>query len=364
MFYHFTGSNGGLDLAPHRPLFRLSWMAVDFFFILSGFVIAHSYWQRLVDGMKPIEYVKRRFIRLYPLYFIALAFGFLLSWLPGFARYTNMSLGESIKGFALNILWLPYVFHNSTVLTLGTTASDFSHPAGFFFPFNPPAWSLFYEMLASIAFLLIIRLGRKTLIATSSVSFVVLTLFSLATSRAHGYHSLMEPFGVIGGLSGFVGGFFRVFFGYTLGVILYKSIGEGWTPRLFQWLRSSNLNFLYLLLFVALACPASINGLIPIFFMLLLAPALIVSGAKIAHLGPRATWFADWLGYLSYPVYCLHQPIGRVALFFGDKFHWTQSAMVMIAILATFVLSILVCKLLEEPVRRWLSSSLLERSKA
>jgi peptidoglycan/LPS O-acetylase OafA/YrhL len=54
----------GKFLLPH------SYLAVDFFFVLSGFVLAYAYEDRLSEGMKPIQFLRLRVIRLYPLYLI------------------------------------------------------------------------------------------------------------------------------------------------------------------------------------------------------------------------------------------------------------------------------------------------------
>ena len=45
-----------------------SYLAVDLFFALSGFVLAHAYGERLANGqMNPLNFMKARFLRLYPL---------------------------------------------------------------------------------------------------------------------------------------------------------------------------------------------------------------------------------------------------------------------------------------------------------
>ncbi len=47
-------------------------LAVDLFFALSGFVLAHAYEQKFERGMTAFDFMKIRFIRLYPLYILAL----------------------------------------------------------------------------------------------------------------------------------------------------------------------------------------------------------------------------------------------------------------------------------------------------
>src|SRR5438128_143402 len=52
------------------------WRAVNFFFVLSGFVLAHAFDQKLGDGdIKPWRFTLIRLARLYPLYFLAMVLG-------------------------------------------------------------------------------------------------------------------------------------------------------------------------------------------------------------------------------------------------------------------------------------------------
>ena len=65
---HFSGLRGAAD-----PQF--SFLAVDLFFLLSGFVLSFSYDERIAAGMSPAAFLMKRIIRLYPLYFLGIALG-------------------------------------------------------------------------------------------------------------------------------------------------------------------------------------------------------------------------------------------------------------------------------------------------
>lgn len=58
---------------PDLPVFGSAYLAVDLFFLLSGFVIGHAYEARLSDGLTFGKFLKIRLVRLYPLYVLGLA---------------------------------------------------------------------------------------------------------------------------------------------------------------------------------------------------------------------------------------------------------------------------------------------------
>src|SRR5437016_14473091 len=74
------------------PFLRNSWPFVDFFFVLSGFVIAANYQQRLLDGFGAGQFLLLRLGRLYPLHFAMLALLValkLLMLIPAFSSITG-----------------------------------------------------------------------------------------------------------------------------------------------------------------------------------------------------------------------------------------------------------------------------------
>ena len=123
MMMHFTNN------LP-TPLFKTAYLAVDLFFILSGFVIAHSYNEALLSGsMKFLEFFKRRLIRLYPMFFIGLVIGAAsLHWAKQWGE-THYSLQNIVFASLCNIFFIPY-FNNID--------------GGHIFPLDDPAWSLFF----------------------------------------------------------------------------------------------------------------------------------------------------------------------------------------------------------------------------
>ena len=112
--------------------FYESYLSVDFFFVLSGFVLAYSYGRRLEAELSADQFIIMRLIRLYPLYFCA----FLIS-----VVVECLALSQGLVSAA-------------TAISRVTFAAVF-FPAPFgvtLYPMNFPAWSLFYEVVANRTF--------------------------------------------------------------------------------------------------------------------------------------------------------------------------------------------------------------------
>lgn len=121
-----------------------NWVAVDLFFILSGFVIAYSYTSKILGGMSGLEFLITRVIRLLPLYFAGLLVG-LTAAAIAVADRPDLYV-QVVKAFGLGTILLPYL--NWRELPFQVVA--LGHPI---FPLNEPAWSLFFESAINVLFL-------------------------------------------------------------------------------------------------------------------------------------------------------------------------------------------------------------------
>jgi peptidoglycan/LPS O-acetylase OafA/YrhL len=112
---------------------------------------------------------------------------------------------------------------------------------------------------------------------------------------------------------------------------------------------------LYLLFVVAIACPFGIKGLYPMAVIFIAAPLLVYRGAHIEPTGRAGARLAHFLGWLSYPIYCLHFPIGRlVFIYFPHSEQHPEQAIAVSAAL-TIVVSVIATRLIEEPLRAYLT---------
>jgi peptidoglycan/LPS O-acetylase OafA/YrhL len=271
--YHIAPYFGGL------PWLQGSFLAVDLFFILSGFVIALSYEARLLDGRLPFgRFVRVRVVRLYPLYLLACLIGF-------FYVVVKLVTGQPDAPTPLDLVAaLP-----GTVLMLPSPmTSDWGFTP---FPFAPSAWSLSLEFWFNILYaLVVIRCGLRGLAVLAAASLAVLVQQALA------FGSLDMGWNI----ATLVGGSARFWFSFTLGVILFRlHRAERRLPRVAIWAGVPVFGFA--------AVPADAVGL-GLVWIVVLFPAALLIGAAVT-VGPRLAMVCDHLGRLSYGIYILHAPL-------------------------------------------------------
>jgi peptidoglycan/LPS O-acetylase OafA/YrhL len=336
MFGHF-GMLLGLFTAPNGLL------AVDMFFIMSGFVIAYSYGERLRRGMSPWTYLYRRVIRLYPMFIIGLLLGCAVLYYGVYSGAIAYRTVDILRGAALNAFYIPFL----NTLTV-------YYETGQIFPANPPAWSLFFEMVASGAFLLLCGLSRRGLLAV-----VVLCCVAVIAAGIH-YHHDRTWIDVHSGYytNNFAGGLPRVGFSFSLGVLLQQlardDIAESRIRALIGRLPYPSF-LLYAAALVIFHIPRTAHGFIPLLAVTTIIPALVFVGTQI-HLGPGLELnVAKFLGWISYPIYCVHYPFVRFVTFMRDSGHGSGLLLMAAGTAGSLVLAMALTRWYEEPVRAWLS---------
>ncbi len=250
-------------------------LAVDFFFCLSGFVIGYAYDDR-VKKLGVIEFFKSRLIRLHPLVILGSVLGILGFLLDPFdISSTAYSAGKLILLFLGSIFMIPLPLMEDRFFNL--------------FGFNAPAWSLFWEYVANIVYALILyRVGRRSLI--------VLTLLAAA-----GLMFVSHRAGnLLGGWAGenFWDGGARVAYSFMMGLLIYR----------FNWIIKNKLGFagLAILLSLAFVMPWSKwNWLTELLVVLIYFPLLVSLGAG-SSLAPGLKKVCRFSGNISYPLYMTH----------------------------------------------------------
>ncbi len=325
VLYHYTYAGAAW--------FPQGYLAVDLFFVLSGFVIAFSYEDRLRSGLSPGGFVVRRLIRLYPMIAVASVLGGLAAYAK-LAAQSNGTDPASLLGLLL------------CSLTLFPQLQD-TYLGKEIFPLNVVLWTLFFELVANLAYgLFAFKLRSRYLIAAVAGCLIVLALS-----------------GPLGGnlTDDFLPGFPRVIVGFFAGVLLYRH------RRLAQF-RSWNPGFVPLSVAILLAfwLPVVPQGavLVAVFGLF----AVVVSlGAAIP--APRSAGkVLRGLGDLSYPLYALHLPLHGFLAAAERKLPIVRflpaTGLEILSTLCVVGASAAVLKLFDEPIRARLTRHLVRKSRS
>ena len=333
MLFHYNIQNG------YRFFFN-AFTAVDFFFILSGFVILHSYGDKLASGMANSDYFARRIARLLPLSMVGVILGVPAFLLMQKTSQTDFSEPAIWAAALSNMFFIP-AFNNNWFMLDGAKI------VGQLFPTDGPLWSIFFEFFASFVFIFFNRLGNKMLSVCCILFLLDIVIFSLWNGHVVG--NRLFDFDAGWGMKNFIGGFSRVCFGFTCGMVIYRLIqakkslststnSRGWNPLI-----------IYLCLVLMLAFPFYLKGFYSIIEISFLAPLLIFHGAQAQISGKVLAKLSSALGTLSFPIYCLHYPVMlsvKSLQFLSPHFAISNRIAVFVAVSVTFLLSYLATELI------------------
>ena len=313
-------------------------VAVDFFFILSGFVIAYAYEADLRSGLRRRHFMLARVIRLYPMFLAGLALGAVSKYLYEFSADDPSLYWGNLAANAFMLPW-PLAY-----------PGDFDN----LFPLNYPAWSLFFEMLAYALFALTVRHLSNTRLAVMIAVGLALLLYTGLTEGTLD-RGTWRPSVV--GASG------RVIFCFFTGVALH---------RLWQ-ARPTRISMHPAIMLALLVLPllwrpdeqATFAWLYELAVITLWMPLMVWLGTGSVAKGLWRKACAA-LGAISYPLYIVHAPIylfaGRYDNWQGSVFMdgnqpWAALALVALTCMFAWLLATFV----DLPIRRALSRRLLPR---
>lgn len=308
------------NLSGYSLYLQQAGMAVDFFFVLSGFVIAQAYETRLNQGLSWRDYMGLRLARLYPAIFGGLIVGLALTALAGGTLYPAM---------ALQFLLLP-VLQGAAV------------NGGELFPLNGPQWSLFLELTINAVHAAAVRwLTTPLLIAIASLAAAALVLTSLH----------FDSLDVGWGRRNIWGGPPRVIYSFCMGLLIHRAGAKGLkAPAAPYWLLVAALTVCMFRVVPALGAFA----LRDIVIVIVVLPGVVAMAVQ-TKVSARFQPLALWLGALSYPLYAIHVPLLRgFATLLADTAGSAKATGWCVALALTLILSALFERAYDAPIREWL----------
>ncbi len=281
-----------------QPVFGKGYLAVEFFLMLSGFLMAYAQEARLARVGQPFSFMVNRYKRLW----LTMALGSAIG-LPRLFLLTS-GIGQFLAIAAANLLLIPVSFRREL------------------FPLNIPAWTIFYELVANLLHVLIFRHLKLWAIWLGIAALVPVMVWIGQTYASFDIGA--RPENMLAGLP-------RILFAYLIGIAL----GRWWqdkppipVPPLLAipampailatgwWLGYNTWWFDFA--FTVIACPLMIAG-----------------GLRLARFHRAAGLF----GQLSFPLFAVQMPIlqGMEMLGFG---YWAGGATalaggILLAVLAS-----------------------------
>jgi peptidoglycan/LPS O-acetylase OafA/YrhL len=267
-------------------LFPENYLAVDLFFVLSGFVIANAYERKLLsDSMSVLTFLRIRAIRLYPLYLL------------------GITLGVSASLVAHSYSPVRLAYHSLASLLL------IPNPDGLngLFPLDIPAWSLFLEASVNVVYVLALRwlVGGRLILVIAAAALALVAIEAVLHHNLNvGWTLRTLPLGSA-----------RVAFSFYVGVLIHRFHARLSADN--RRSRSGNAVPLLLVACVAavLTCrlPAFLAPSFEIVVVTCLFPSIVLAGIQFQPTGGSAQAFRLG-GLLSYAIYVIHAPLSALVL--------------------------------------------------
>jgi peptidoglycan/LPS O-acetylase OafA/YrhL len=354
LLYHVFNDAKSFFVWP-APVYEFyhGFLGVDFFFILSGFVMGYAYDESLTSGPYPGRggtltfwgFIKRRLIRLHPMVVMGVLLGLIAFLIQGCTKWdgTEVSLQAVMWATLLGLFLIPSPLGMDV---RGNTEA---------FPLNGPHWSLFFEYIGSLLYgILLHRLPTKWLrvwVACGIFSIAAYALLQEDGGVAYGWSS--EPMNLLGGA-------LRMLYAYPMGLLMARMFRQ----RKPEPLPGPVFLFCSLALVVLLGLPLfggkeseTIYQLVCLFSFF---PGIIWIGARGMVQG-RQQRAVSFLGRLSYPLYATHFPliylyitlVARDGAPYQGYIHpWLLA---IVTLVASVLLATLFLLFYDEPLRRRLS---------
>jgi peptidoglycan/LPS O-acetylase OafA/YrhL len=260
-----------------------SFLAVDLFYLVSGFVVAHAYGERLAAGASLWTFVKTRIIRLYPLYLFGLGLGLIAALIAVITDpagwWTPMKVVEAVLTGLVLIPMFP---------GLGASGSAL----------DGPVWTLLPELVVNFIYAALIKL--------MNVWFLLLIMAVAGAAVVYGelrFHTLDIGYNPTDQWAALA----RAGYSFFAGVLVFKLVRAGETASaLVSWACVVILG-----LILAGQPGKDIMATYELGAVLVAFPLLLAVGSRFEP-GPRVSAVFSYIGLMSYGIYIIHQPIGHL----------------------------------------------------
>ena len=321
------------------------YLAVDFFFLLSGFVIGYAYDDRW-RTMTPAEFLKRRLIRLQPMVVIGALIGAAMFYTQGCPVWdvSKISVAALLFATLLNLFMIP------------ATPGHEIRGVGEMYPLNGPTWSLLFEYIGNLLYVLLIRrLSTTALAVLVALAGCGLAAFAIAGPLG----DLCVGFALTD--ENIVGGSLRLLFAFPAGLLL---------SRIFKPVAVRGAFWICAIAIVAFSAVPRIggaehlwmNGLYDAICTIVIFPLLVFLGASGRTTDRITTRICRFLGDISYPLYMVHYPF--IYLYYA----WVKNRQLTFAeslpgaaalVVGSVILAWLCLRFYDEPVRSFLTRRFL-----
>ena len=325
------------------------YLAVDFFFILSGFVIGYAYDDRW-GKMKITDFIKRRVIRLHPMVVVGALIGGVMFYWQGCSVWdvSKVTILALFIATFMNALLIP--------ATPGTEVRGL----GEMYPLNGPSWSLFFEYIGNILYALVIRkFSTKALAVLVFAAGCGLAAFAIGGP----YGDICAGFSLTG--IEFTGGLLRLLFSFSAGLLLFRIFKPIHVKGAF-WICSLSIVVLLAVPRLGGAEYLWVNGVYDTVCFAVCFPLLVYLGASGKSTDKYTIRICKFLGEISYPLYMVHYPF--IYLYYA----WVKNGNLTFreslpgalgVVIGSIVLAYICLKFYDIPVRRYLTNRFLNSQK-
>ena len=339
--FQFAGNKPVIDFINH------GYLAVDFFFILSGFVVGYAYDSRWGKTLTLGGFFRRRLIRLQPMVIMGAVIGAASFLISGMERWdgTHATLWLTFLAFVCGCLMLPALPGMPREV----------RGNGEMFPLNGPCWSLFFEYVGNIVYALFIRHLSTRLLAVLSFALCCALAWFAVTDQS-GYGSIGVGWTV--DRTNILGGMLRMLCPFTMGILMSRLFKPLRQARGAFWTSAALLLIIFHIPYIYSDGALSLNGVFEAACIIAVFPLVVWYAASGKTTDIASTRICRFLGDISYPLYIVHYPLMYAFYMWLIKTRqytlyetWPAA---LAAVTASIILAWLCLKLYDMPVRKWL----------